>query len=300
MIAKTSPSVSYSIWLKRILDVHAAQSWDAESTEVLEREEDELNDLWTEIDDQQKERLWGLSSDLHTLHDRETWVESDWPSMTKQDQQHYYHEALRTVDGGFARLGPSDCELASVLAGAYATKSLCLAHMDRPDESLRVLDEAVQRFPENTTLLIARGLLKQELGRPDGVEDLRGAVNRGTTVVWPYLGLARHALQEGRNDQAAELCRSGLALAQRDTVAAMLFELLAITLLRLNDSKDVVRTAFQNAADLDPLREDVRINLERFESYMADPEAKEPQWELNLPPGEIAIDDVYAQLQPAA
>jgi tetratricopeptide (TPR) repeat protein len=104
----------------------------------------------------------------------------------QSDQQHYYHEALRTVDGGFARLGPSDCELASVLAGAYATKSLCLAHMDRPDESLRVLDEAVQRFPENTTLLIARGLLKQELGRPDGVEDLREAVNRGTTVVWPY------------------------------------------------------------------------------------------------------------------
>ena len=85
MIARTSQSISYSMWLKRILDVHTAQSWDAESSVVREREEEELNDLWTEIDEQQKERLWGLSSDLNSLRDREAWVESDWPPMTEEE-----------------------------------------------------------------------------------------------------------------------------------------------------------------------------------------------------------------------
>lgn len=88
MTVKTSPSVSYSMWLKRILDAHSAQSWNTEPTDIQEREDDELNDLWTEIDDRQRQRLWGLSSDLNSLRDRETLVESDWPPMTRKELAH--------------------------------------------------------------------------------------------------------------------------------------------------------------------------------------------------------------------
>ncbi len=98
-------SVSYSMWLKRILDVHTAQSWDMESTEVRELEEEELNDLWTEIDDSQKERLWGLSSDLNSLRDRETWVESDWPLMTKEGLERAQAEAFQRNRCGGRRAG---------------------------------------------------------------------------------------------------------------------------------------------------------------------------------------------------
>jgi tetratricopeptide (TPR) repeat protein len=407
---------SYSMWLKRILDVHVAQSWDAESTAVHEREEEELNDVWTEIDDQQKERLWGLSSDLNSLRDRETWVESDWPPMTKEElaraqagafdrkrwdeflqqlrrpprflprnivdylrgrawmemghpevallffdnakrleprntnycvlaleclramqdwpevlnrceacvrdsaasarllfrvadalhahalqsgQGSYYHEALRAVDEGFARLGASEAELASALAGAYATKALCLKHLGRADESLRVLDEAVQRFPENTTLLIARGLLKQQLGLPDAGHDFRRALERGTTIVGPYVELARQALLSGQDQESVQLCRRGLAFARSDTSRAILSELLAIALHRLNDSGDAIRAAFLAASELDPLNEEIRINAQRFESLAADTEPGEPAWRLDPVPPPAAFDEVYAQLQPA-
>ncbi len=84
MIVRTGPAVSYSIWLKKILDTHTSQAWDSEPIDVQERQDEELNDLWSEIDECQKQRLWGLSSDLNTLRDRETWVESDWSRMSVQ------------------------------------------------------------------------------------------------------------------------------------------------------------------------------------------------------------------------
>ena len=64
---------------------HSAQAWETELTDIHEREDNELNDLWTEIDDRQKQRLWGLSSDLNSLRDRETYVDSDWSPMTRKE-----------------------------------------------------------------------------------------------------------------------------------------------------------------------------------------------------------------------
>ncbi len=207
---------------------------------------------------------------------------------------------LQAVGEGFVRLGPPpERELASVLAGAYATKALCLAHLDRTAESSHVLDEAVQRFPENTTLVIARGLVKQERGVPDAIDDFRQALDRGTTIVWPYVELARHALLSGQEHEAVAMCRRGLAFAQCDTAKAMLFELLAIALHRLNDTSDAIRAAFQSASELDPLSERIRCNAERFESLATDLGAGEPEWQLDPVPSSAAFDEVYAQLQAA-
>ncbi len=414
MTVKTSPSVSYSMWLKRILDAHSAQSWNTEPTDIQEREDDELNDLWTEIDDRQRQRLWGLSSDLNSLRDRETLVESDWPPMTRKELAHaqsvafqardwdklleylrrpprfhsrdtvdylrgrawqgmghpevavlffdnarrlgpenpaygffgleclkameawpevlrrfdssmrdpatpaqllfsaadavciyasrtgdfsYYEKAINAVDEGFRRVGqPGQQEpLDEILSGAYGTKSICLGHLGRADESLRVYDEAVRRFPQNTTLLTARGLLKQELGRSDAVDDFRQAVALGTTAAWAYLELARDELRRGRSEEAIDLCKRALPLAQRDTsMQAALFELTAIAKYRRNESADAVRAAFQRAGELDPLNEEIRMNRDRFESFTAHPDVGEPEWQLPSKPPRGAIDGVYA------
>jgi hypothetical protein len=419
MIIKISPSVSYSMWLKRILDTHTSQAWNAEPTDVREREDEELNDLWTEIDDGQKQRLWGLSSDLNSLRDREAWVESDWPTMSKEElgraqadafqrkewdklleylrrpprfhpqnmvdylrgrawmemghpevallffdnasrlepgnssygvlaleclkvmldwpevlkrcqaylqdpatpapllfraadalhvyadqtgEQQYFHEAIRAIDVGFGQLDQAgeQAKLHSILSVAYATKSLCLERLGRVSDALQVIDEAVQHFPENTTLLTARGLLKQELGIANAVDDFRHAVACGTPVVWSYIELARYELQNGSNQDAVEMCRRGMALAPRANAAGILFQLLAIALLRLNHSLDAVRAAFQRAGDLDPLSEEIRSNREQFESYAANPHGGEPQWQLASTAPRFAMDDVCAQMQPAA
>jgi len=408
------------MWLRRILDTHRSQAWDIERSDVQDREDEELNDLWTEIDDCQKQRLWGLSSDLNSLRDRESWVESDWPPMTRPElvevqsdafqrkdwdklleylrrpprfhpqnlvdylrgrawqemghpevavlffdnatrlapdnpayevlaleclkamqdwpevlrrleaylrepatpsqllfraadairfyasrtgERQYYQEALGAVDEGFRRLENSGQQelLDAILAGAYATKSLCLEHLGRVSESLKVYDEAVARFPENTTLLSGRGLLKQELGLPGAVDDFRHAVDRGTSVAWAYIELARDELREGRSEKAASLCKSALPLAQRDaTIQAALFELFAIAKLRQNESADAVRAAFQRAGELDPLSEEIRMNRSQFESFAASPAAGEPKWHMPAKPPRGAIEDLCAQLQLAA
>jgi tetratricopeptide (TPR) repeat protein len=421
MTVRTSSSVSYSMWLRRILDAHIAQAWNTEPTDIHEREDDELNDLWTEIDDRQKQRLWGLSSDLNSLRDRETFVDADWSPMTRKElanaqsvafqakdwdtlleylrrpprfhqrdtvdylrgrawqemgypevavlffdnarrlgpqnpaygflaleclkameawpevlrrfdacmrdpttpaqllfraadavrvyasstgEHTYYEKSVNAVDEGFRRLGqPGQQEpLDEILAGAYGTKSICLERLDRTTESLQVYDEAIQRFPENTTLLIARGFLEQELGLSDAVDDFRHAVDRGTSVAWAYIELARDELQKGRNPQAIDFCRRSIPLAQRDaTTPATLFELLAIAMLRQNEPLDTIRAAFRRAGELDPLSEEIRINRERFESFAGRPDAHEPEWQLPSKPPRLAIEDVFADLlQPAA
>jgi tetratricopeptide (TPR) repeat protein len=186
-------------------------------------------------------------------------------------EERYFAQALRTVDAGFGRLDQTGRQepLTSILAGAYATKSLCLGRLGHASESLRVLDEAVHRFPENMTLLTARGLRKQELGLADAVDDFRQAVARGTSVAWAYVELARDSLRNGRNPDAVDLCRRGIALAQGGRVTAILFEMLAIGLLRLNDSAEAVRATFQTAGEIDPLSEEIRFNREQFEDLAA-------------------------------
>lgn len=419
MIARSSPSVSYSMWLRRILDTHVAQVWDADATEVREREDEELNDAWPELADVHKERLWGLSSDLNSLRDRETWVDSDWPAMSEEelgraqieayhrcawdefleslrrpprlhprDRVDYlrgrtwrelghpevavlfldnatrlapensnygllaldcwkaledwpevvkrcetwlddsatparllfraadalhacahrtgehacYYQALKAVELGFDRLKQTGRQepSASILAGAYATKAFCFAQLGRDEESLRVFDEAVDRFPQNATLLTARGLLKQKLGRPDAIDDFHRAFARGAAVVWPYLELARDALQAGHERVAAELCRQGLPFAQRDPAVALLYQLMAICMFRLNDSTDAVRATFRRAGELDPLNPEIRSNCEWFDNFVADPSAGEPSWHLPAVMPAMAFEDVYAQLQTMA
>lgn len=161
------------------------------------------------------------------------------------------------------------------------------------------MNERCGTTPENTTLVIARGLVKQELGLPDAVDDFQQALNRGTAVVWPYVELARHALLSGRDHDTVEMCQRGLAFARRDTAKAMLLELLAIALHRLKATSDEVRAAFQSAREFDPLSEKIRINAERFESLASGSGAGEPKWRLDPVPPSAVFDDVYAQLQAA-
>jgi len=415
MIAKTNRSVTYSRWLTNIVDTHRFQSWNKESTDADEREEEELNDSWAELDDAEKQRLWGLSADLYTLRDQEKWVDSDWPPMSEEElrsaqaeafqaeewdklleylrrpprfrlqatvdymrgrawqemghpdvallffdnavrldpsnpgyaevaleclkairdwpeilrrfeaymldsttpprllfraadalrsyanqsgERRYYQDGVRAVDEGFARLqrsgGPEMS--ATHVASAYATKSLCLEHLGETQASLQVVNEAVAKFPHDTLLLIVRGLVKQQLGGADALVDFRNAVTEGSDIALPYIEVARDAVQAGRNQEAIDLSRKGLAIARRSTDKSRLLELLAISSSRLDVSADSVRQVFESAAELDPLSEQIRANSEMFERFLASHETQEPNWQLAQTPPRIAI----SHLQPAA
>lgn len=216
-------------------------------------------------------------------------------------EERNYREALSIVEEGFRRLQlPHHQEqLPSVLAAAFVTKSLCLSHLGERETAVEVLDEAVRRFPDNPVLLAARGLLKEAIDLGGAAEDFQKAVNHGTSVAWAYVQLARYRLQSGRYDEARELCDAGLACAQEGSAQAALFELRAIARMQ-QEPPSVVRADFQTASELDPLNEEIQVNLDLFNRYAGNPGAGLPEWRLSAIAPAVAFSEVRVQLRFAA
>ncbi|OYV89906.1 MAG: hypothetical protein B7Z73_06505 [Planctomycetia bacterium 21-64-5] len=417
MIASTNSAVIYAVWLQKIVDAHVRKTWDEERSDLEAEEDDRFNDLWRDLDECQQDRLWGLSSDLNTLRDRETWVDADWPPMTPKALAHeqaeafhnkewdrlltslrrpprflprarvdymrgrawmemghpeigllfldnaarlepenptypmlvleclkamsaweelrqraeahlrndgtqprlllriadalhlyatatatpeFYQRAIEVVDRGLEQLRASDVReaLAAVVAAAFATKALCLQRLAKADDALVVFDAAIQEYPESSILLTARGLLKQQLGRNDAIDDFEQAVHLGTPVVWPYMELARNALHHARWQRAISFCRLGIWRSGQPSITAALFDLLAIAQCERGDSMAEVRSAFDMARDLDPLSEEIRSHFDTFnERSMA---GAKRDWKISSKAPPTAINDVYDELRVAA
>lgn len=375
MIASASAAMVYAVWLQKIVDAQVRKTWDAERSDFDEQEDDRFNNLWRDLDERQQERLWGLSSDLNTLRDRETWVEADWEPMTPKalarhpevgllfidnaarlepenatylalaleclkamsaweelrqraegyltikalpsglffrvaDALHlyatatanpeFYQQAVATVDRGFEQLqSQGDREpLAAVLAAAFATKALSLQRLAKLDEALKVFDVAIKEFTDNSVLLTARGLLKQQLCRLDAIDDFQKAVDLGTPVVWPYLEIARNALRERQWEKAISFCRLGIWRAGQPSVRAVLFDLLAIAQFEHGDPSEEVRSAFQTAHTRDPLSEEIRSHFDAFNERSV--AGTRQDWNISPKAPPAAIDDVYGELCVAA
>ena len=110
--------------------------------------------------------------------------------------QSYYRDSIRAVDEGFSRSsrsnGPENGAALPAIAAAYATKGLCLLQLGETQASLKVLEDAVARFPRDNLFLFLRGAVKQELDISDVLSDFRKAVDGGSDIAWPYIEL-RHA-----------------------------------------------------------------------------------------------------------
>jgi tetratricopeptide (TPR) repeat protein len=417
MIAKTIAAVVYSVWLQKIIDAHVRKTWDTDRSDADEKEDERFNNLWRELQEQQQQRLWGLSSDLNTLRDRETWIDTDWKPMTEQalareqaDAFHnkdwdrllvnlrrpprflprsqvddmrgrawlamghpevallffdnaarldpsnvtchlmsleclkaisdwevllqraeayvrdkdapsrllfavadslqlyadavaapaFYHQAIHVIDRGLQqlRLQAALEPLEPVIAAAYATKAFCLQRLSQFGAALEVFDVAIEAFPENSTLLSARGLLKQQLDRHDAMDDFKHAVEMGTTVVWPYLELARDALQVRQWEAAIDFCRLGIWRSGRRSITAPLFDLLAIARHKQGAAIESVRSTIETAHSLDPLSEEIRSHFNTLkEGNIVSPEH---DWRISLKAPASAMSDVHAELRVAA
>ncbi len=82
---KVNPASIYSMWLDKIVNTHVTQAWNQPQTEEDEKNQEWFHEQWDDLDERRRRRLCGLSADLHTLRDRETFVESDWPPMTQEE-----------------------------------------------------------------------------------------------------------------------------------------------------------------------------------------------------------------------
>ena len=201
--------------------------------------------------------------------------------------QSYYRDSIRAVDEGFSRSsrsnGPENGAALPAIAAAYATKGLCLLQLGETQASLKVLEDAVARFPRDNLFLFLRGAVKQELDISDALSDFRKAVDGGSDIAWPYIELARDAFQAARNQDVVDLACKGLDHVRRLSDRAILFELLAIASTRLQSDENFIRQAFRSATVLDPLNERIQANSNMFDRYMAIQDAQEPNWKLPEP-----------------
>lgn len=199
-----------------------------------------------------------------------------------------YLAAIDAIDKAFFQLQQGDTELPSVVSAAIVTKAFCLDRLGRLPEAVQMLNEAVSAFPDNTRLVVARGLLKLQLGVADGLADLRQAVDRGTEVGWAYVEVAKDDIRNGRNSDALATCKQGLLKTKRPEAEAQLLDLRAIAAFRLQRNHQEILADFRRAAEIDPLREHLRANSNRFDRYLQHQPASEPDWDLG-PNGSLSV-----------
>lgn len=82
----------------------------------------------------------------------------------------------------------------------------------RPDEAAAFVAEVVEKNPENPAALILKGDLETQLANPDAAEAAyRGAIDIAPDAIEAYQALVGHLLRYGRNEEAIETARAGLA-----------------------------------------------------------------------------------------
>lgn len=82
----------------------------------------------------------------------------------------------------------------------------------RTDEAITFVSEVLEKNPNNPAALILKGDLETQLGNPDAAETAyRGAIDISPGTVEGYQALVGHLLRFGRNDEAIEIARAGLA-----------------------------------------------------------------------------------------
>lgn len=143
--------------------------------------------------------------------------------------------------------------------------------------ALRYYNAGLKADPENTVLLIARGI--RRYGVDQGAkDDFEQAIRHGSNVVAPYFYLAHYYLVTNRFEECRKMSERALEFAPPEEVRAYLQEWLAISKDELGFPKEQVRAAFEAAIRLAPDNERIRQNFEVFEQAPARPSISPRNW----------------------
>jgi tetratricopeptide (TPR) repeat protein len=132
-----------------------------------------------------------------------------------------------------------------------AAEALMLREADRGAEGLAVLDEALQRFPDNTDLLYDHAMMAEKLNRLDVME----ASLRKIMAIAPNNQNAYNALgyslaeRNVRLEEAYTLVSKALALAPQDPFIMDSMGWVQYRLGRLKEAEELLRTAYSLRPD---------------------------------------------------
>ena len=131
--------------------------------------------------------------------------------------------------------------------------------------ALDYFSRGLEAKPFNEGLLVARGILLYG-SSPRAVTDFELAVQRGTSVIWPYFFLAHRFLVDKRFEPCRVHCEKALGMPGSATVKSELSEWMAIAQSELGFPVEMVRASFDNAIRFDPSNQRARRNLAAFEA----------------------------------
>jgi tetratricopeptide (TPR) repeat protein len=137
-----------------------------------------------------------------------------------------------------------------------------LERLGELQSAIDVYSEVITKHPRNGELFMARGLALYGVDLPRALKDLRTAVQMGVPSIWPYLLLARHALQSGAPGEALRLARAAENQPGHPSARAEVYELIAMALAESGRPQEEVLESFDRALALDPMNDRIRENRE--------------------------------------
>lgn len=149
-------------------------------------------------------------------------------------------------------------------AGARIAEALghALERLGDLQSAVDVYSEAIAKHPRDGELFVSRGLALYRVDLPRALDDLKTAAHLGAPAIWPYLLLARHALQSGAPGEALRLARIAENQPGDPSARAEVYELVGMALAESGRPQQEVLASFDRALALDPKNERIRENRE--------------------------------------
>ncbi len=168
------------------------------------------------------------------------------------------------ADGADGTSGLPGCAMTIAVLG------FCQELLGNTRAAVDFYTRGLQMNPNDDGLLVARGVLLYGTD-PRSIIDFEQAVERGTSLIWPYLFLAHHHLITSRYEQCRVMCEAGLRKQGSNMSKSQLEEWRAIAQAELGFPPELVRVAFEAALRLDPSNDLAKRNRAAFEAFLQVP-----------------------------
>jgi len=164
----------------------------------------------------------------------------------------------------------------SQFASAVVALAFALLHLERREESVRLLDSWITRCSENPEFLAARGMVHLTVDYVSSIRDFEHAVNHRTKSVLPYLEYSNWLLHEGKFSEAIRVAKNGLDYVKRASDQAKLLHLMGIGSAYSGKAREAV-CLMTEARQLDPTDQGLFSNLKTMtESLKTDGSSMPP------------------------
>jgi tetratricopeptide (TPR) repeat protein len=204
-------------------------------------------------------RIVLIACQIRFLSARES-PSTDAPKLLESLIPQIRNAMIRMIVSGEAQ------SLSNLFSQSFVLLGFCFERLGNTADALSWYEQGLTLDPNNVSLLIARGILRYGDDTIAAVKDFERAIQRGSTLVWPYYFLSHDALLKGHFRECHDLSSEGLRRQAVQKVQADMYEWIAISNASLGAPRQVVEASFQTAIRLAPANRRILENYQLYES----------------------------------